>query len=104
MLRDHVNFNRGFSNYWKPSWANDVKQWYCHLTYSQTSRKRPPKMRRVRGRLWEVVSYESQTAGGLSQEEVLTHLPFEENVLHAILIHVVLQNDRSVQYMSTDSR
>lgn len=41
-------------------------------------------MRRVRGRLWEVVSYESQTAGGLSQEEVLTHLPFEENVLHAI--------------------
>ena len=41
-------------------------------------------MRRVRGRLWEVVSYESQTARGLSQEEVLTHLPFEENVLHAI--------------------
>lgn len=37
-------------------------------------------------------------------QEVLTHLPFEENVLHAILIHVVLQNDRSVQYMSTDSR
>ena len=61
-------------------------------------------MRRVRGRLWEVVSYESQTAGGLSQEEVLTHLPFENNVLHAILIHVVLQNDRSVQFMSTDSR
>ena len=62
-------------------------------------------MQRVRGRLWQVVvSYERQTAGGLSQEEVLTHLPFEENVLHAILIHVVLQNDRSVQYMSTDSR
>ena len=60
-------------------------------------------MRRVRGRLWEVVSYESQTAGGLSQE-VLPHLPFEENILHAILIHAVLQNDRSVQYMSTDSR
>ena len=38
------------------------------------------------------------------KKDVLTHLPFEENVLHAILIHVVLQNDRSVQYMSTDSR
>ena len=45
-------------------------------------------MRRVRGRLREVVSYESQTAGGLSREEVLCHLLFEENVLHAILIHV----------------
>ena len=41
-------------------------------------------MRTVRDRLWEVVSYETQTAGGLSQEEVLTHLPFEENILHAI--------------------
>ena len=42
--------------------------------YSQTSRKRPHKMRRVSGHLREVVAYESRIAGGP------THLLFGENV------------------------
>ena len=49
--------------------ANDKE-----ITYSQTSRKGPPKMRRPTGRLWEVVAFENLTTGDLFQEEVQTHL------------------------------
>ena len=44
-------------------------------SYSQTSRKRPPKMQRLSGRLREVVVvYKNRTTGVLFQEEVQTHL------------------------------
>ena len=62
-------------------WTAKAKQ---RCKYSPTSRKRPPEMRRVSSRLREVVAYESRTAGGLLREDVRTHIPFEENVLHAI--------------------
>ena len=48
--------------------------------YSRTSSKRPPKMRRARGRLREVVAYEIRTAEGLLQEEVQSHLLFLERM------------------------
>ena len=44
-------------------------------SYSRTSRKRPPKMQRLSGRLREVVVvYKNRTTGVLFQEEVQTHL------------------------------
>jgi len=42
------------------------------------------KMRRVSGRLHEVVAYESLTAQGLLRGEVWTNLLFGENLLHAV--------------------
>ena len=46
-------------------------------------------MKRVCGRLWEVVVYESQTAGSHFRGEAWTHLLFGVNVLHAIFrLHV----------------
>ena len=42
------------------------------------------KMRRVSGRLREVVAYESLTAQGLLRGEVWTNLLFGENLLHAV--------------------
>ena len=44
--------------------------------HSRTSSYRLPKMRRIRGRLREVVAYESRTVEGLLQEEVQSHLLF----------------------------
>ena len=43
------------------------------ILYSRTSCKRPTKIRRIRGRIQEVVAYENRPTGGLFQEEVLTH-------------------------------
>ena len=62
-------------------WTAKAKQ---RCKYSPISRKRPPEMQRVSSRLREEVPYESRTTGGLLREELRTHLPFEENVLHAI--------------------
>ena len=42
------------------------------------------QMQRVSGRLGEVVSYESRTAGGLLGREALTNYFLGENVLHEI--------------------
>ena len=39
-----------------------------------TSRKRPPKMYRLSGRLREVVAYKNRTLRGLFREEVEAHL------------------------------
>ena len=44
------------------------------LQYSRTSRKRPPKMQRLSGRLREVVAYKNRTSRGLLREEVQAHL------------------------------
>ena len=55
----------------------------CH--YSQTSRKRIPKMQRLSGRLLGVVVYKNRTTGDFYREEVLRDIPFmEDNLLHAI--------------------
>ena len=51
-----------------------------YMYYSQTSRKRPPKMQRLSGRLREVVAYKNRTTGGLFREEV-RHLYFMEDNL-----------------------
>ena len=56
------------------------------LFYSQTSRKRPPKITRLRGRLREVVANESRRSGDFFLEEGETRLQFGryQNSLHAI--------------------
>ena len=41
------------------------------LLYSRTSRKRPPKLQRLSGRLREVLVYKNRTTGGLFREKVL---------------------------------
>ena len=43
-------------------------------TYSRTSRKRPPKMQRLSGRLREVIAYKNRTTGRLFRGEVQGHL------------------------------
>ena len=43
------------------------------VKYSRTSRKPPPKMKRLSGRLRELVAYKNGTTGGLFREEVQTH-------------------------------
>ena len=53
-------------------------------SYSRTSRKRPPKMQRLSGRLREVVVYKNRTIGGLFREEVQTHLLYGRYLLHAM--------------------
>ena len=40
----------------------------------ETSRKRPPQMRRLSGRFREVVAYENRTTGDFFREGVRTHL------------------------------
>ena len=46
--------------------------------YNRTSRKRPPKMQSLSGRLEEVVAYKNQTTGRLFQEQVRAHLLYEK--------------------------
>ena len=46
------------------------------LFYSQTSRKRPPKITRLSGRLREVVANESRNSGDFFLEEGQTRLQF----------------------------
>jgi len=53
--------------------------------YSRTSRKRPPKMQRLSGRLLGVVVYKNRTTGAFFREEVLRDISFmEDGLLHAI--------------------
>ena len=53
---------------------------HCYVTSKErmlgrlTSRKRPPKMYRLSGRLREVVAYKNRTSRGLFREEVEAHL------------------------------
>ena len=55
-----------------------------YMYYSQASRKRPPKMQRLCGRLREVVAYKNRTKGSLFREEV-RHIYFmEDNLLHTM--------------------
>ena len=54
------------------------------VEYSRTSRKQPPKMQRLSGRLREVVAHKNRTTGGLFQEEVRAHHFMGDNQLHAI--------------------
>ena len=44
------------------------------MNYSRTSRKRPPKMQRLSGRLREVVVYKNRTTGGIFREEFQAQL------------------------------
>ena len=54
------------------------------VEYSRTSRKQPPKMQRLSGRLREVVAHKNRTTGALFQEEVRAHHFMGDNQLHAI--------------------
>ena len=69
-IRISVHFNKGKS---------------VAYSYSRTSRKRPPKMQRLGGRLREVVVvYKNRTIGALFREEVQTHLLYGRCLLHAM--------------------
>ena len=59
---------------------------FKYYYYSRTSRKRPPQIRRLIGRLREVVAYEIRTTGEFFRSEKMSwHIFFkEENLLHAI--------------------
>ena len=58
--------------------------------YSRTSRKRPPKMQRLSGRLREMVVYKRRIEPqGAFSEKTPRHVYFmEDNLLHAMLRHV----------------
>ena len=43
---------------------------------TRTSRKRPPKIQGLSGRLREVVVYKNRANGGLSRDEVHAHLHY----------------------------
>ena len=53
---------------------NYITEPFMLLQSNLPSRKPPPKMRRLIGRLRVVVAYESRIAGGFFLEEVRTHL------------------------------
>ena len=46
------------------------------MEYTRTSRKRPPKMQGLSGRLREAVVYKNRANGGLSRDEVQAHLHY----------------------------
>ena len=48
--------------------------WHANHVYGRTSRKRPPKMQRLNGRLRKVVVYKNRTTEGLFGEEIWAHL------------------------------
>ena len=61
--------------------------------YSLAFRNRPSKMKRISGRLWEVVAFKNRITGGLFQEEVwalllnaiskLRHVYFQVHVVYS---------------------
>ena len=71
-----------YSNCSDPGMLSFVRsRWFCKLSYSRTSRKRPLKLDLV-------VAYKNRATGRLYREEVwaCAHLPIlmEDNLLHAI--------------------
>ena len=44
--------------------------------YSLASRDRPSKMKRISGRLWEVVAFKNRITGGVSSEKRSGHFYF----------------------------